>query len=56
MNIVIVGTNHWKNEDAVGVVLQSEGEDTWTFTAEGINFTITGLTKAMDFLRSLDSE
>jgi len=52
MKIVFICTNHEKREEAIVITLECNGEDTWTFTGEGISFSISDLSLAMDFLAS----
>ena len=51
MNIVFTGTNHTKDETEVEVILEYEGEDNWTFTLPQIQFTISDLCTAIQFLK-----
>ena len=56
MKIILTGTNHSKEEEEVEVTLEYAGitktEDTWTFKLPMIEFTVSDLTTAMDFLRN----
>ena len=52
MKIVLVGTKHPK-EEALEIVVEYDGEDTWTFNVIGeLNFTISDLQKVIKFLKS----
>jgi len=50
MKIVFPCTNHAKREEDIEITLEYNGEATWTFAGEGINFSISDLQFAMEFL------
>lgn len=51
MKLILCGTRHDKNEDEIDVILKYEDDDTWTFEIGKINFTVSNLSVAMDFLK-----
>ena len=52
MKIVLVGTKH-PEEEELEVVVEYDGEDTWTFSVIGeLNFTISDLQRVTNFLKS----
>ena len=51
MKIVFTGTNHTKDEEEVEVILEYVGEDVWTFTLPQLEFTISDLCTAIQFLK-----
>ena len=49
MKVILTGTKH-PEETELEVILDYNGEDTWTFQISKINFTISDLHEAIDFL------
>lgn len=51
MKVILIGTRHDEDEEIdIEVVLECEGSDTWTFKIPGIEFTVSDLDSAMEFL------
>jgi len=55
MKIILDGTNHYKDEEDIEIGIEYEGEDTWTFTSDKIDFTITDLKEVMEFLKNFNN-
>lgn len=54
MKVVFTTANYdSKLEEEVELILEYEGEDTWTLKTKGIDVTINGLTPAMEFLEEM---
>lgn len=51
MKIILTGTRHDKDDEEIEVILTYENDDVWTIEVDKINFSISDLTTAMDFLK-----
>ncbi len=50
MKIVLIGTNHSKDEEDIEVTVEYDGEDTWSFSFGKINFVPILLTPKKDVM------
>ena len=50
MKIVLMGTDHMREEDGIEICLEYDLEDTWTFSSDKFDFSISDVGKVMSFL------